>query len=50
VKVRDGKEADLTGNNCDGGTSHEAAYGGGWDELYDPTESQKSYAKDDETL
>jgi hypothetical protein len=33
-----GKEAHLTGGNCDGRTSHETAYSRGRDELYDPTE------------
>ena len=50
VKEYGGKDADLTSGNRDGGTSHETAYGRGGDKLYDPTKSQKSYAKDDETL
>lgn len=50
MEARNGEETDLTGDNCDGRTSHETAYGRGWDELYDPPESQKSYPKDDEAL
>jgi hypothetical protein len=41
---------DLADGDGDGGTGHETAYGRSGDELDDPTESQKAYAKDDEPL
>ena len=34
-----GKDTDLTSGNGNGGTGHEAAYGRGGDELYNPTDS-----------